>query len=403
LSTVCVCSAGTAEGDGKVASVRFAQTTSNFAGFSVRVVGTRMPAATNTQCASTINECLNFDANGNLVDQTGAPANLQGLCPSDATPPGDWHFTYTLFSMPGCTMPAGTFTCLSTKDLLSQLNPNGSVETLMPGPNLNQIVCAEAPPVPPGTPAFCQARRELIINGTVTGTLGNSGDGTPTPPAPITRFFSPAVVNGEILSVPNVDLTAVSQSSASVNGNILSNGTIMTSPGPAPPNPPFVAMGGQNIMLAPPPPLNVTFPGTMVTPTIVGGTLQPNAPGQSYNTLTLSNSTVNFVMGDYFFNTLTLNSGGIINVTQPGVRIFVQMINLNNGGAFAGQPVFLGYLGTTLLNVNVDFRGTLVAPDAPVALNSGPDMQNPVILQGSFFGLDLTVNNGSNIICTSLM
>ena len=134
-------------------------------GSSVRICGERSkPADSSAHCASVLPAeassvavpgaaagtscpCFAFGEDGQLIDpKTGERASVHGLCPSSDTPTSDWKFTYTLYAGNECTGAAingddSNLTCYDSKDLLTQANPNASVEQLDVGNNANKVIC----------------------------------------------------------------------------------------------------------------------------------------------------------------------------------------------------------------------------------------------------------------------
>ncbi|MCL2723662.1 MAG: hypothetical protein FWD69_04410 [Polyangiaceae bacterium] len=142
------------------ASMTFALSGGDFTGNSVRICGSRPAPDPKYRCNDSLTPdieagtdagdacpCFNFNPDGSLVDGTGAPAVITGLCPSADFPTANWAFSYALFSAPDCggtQLNDGThnFTCYDSTDIASQTFPNQSAEDVLnPGLNTNHVLC----------------------------------------------------------------------------------------------------------------------------------------------------------------------------------------------------------------------------------------------------------------------
>ncbi|MCL2725802.1 MAG: hypothetical protein FWD69_15350, partial [Polyangiaceae bacterium] len=142
------------------ASMTFALSGGDFTGNSVRICGSRPAPDPKYRCNSSLTPdidagtdagdacpCFNFNADGSLVDSSGAPAVISGLCPSMDFPAANWAFSYAVFSATDCggtQLNDGThnFTCYDSTDIASQAFPNQSAEDVLnPGLNTNHILC----------------------------------------------------------------------------------------------------------------------------------------------------------------------------------------------------------------------------------------------------------------------
>lgn len=183
-----------------------------------------------------------------------------------------------------------------------------------------------------------------------------------------------ASVAGSIVSAAKVN----HETDSTVNGTITENGTVALPSLPSLPAFPAPNLGGF---------------------TVNSGVTQ-NRPAGSYSAATIVNGgTLILQAGDYFFQSLTINSGSIVRVT-PATRIFVRDTLIFNAPLLVSsgttvQPVFLGFAGTSTLSFNARFDGTLVAPNGTVRFgtNSG------LTYTGSFFGRVLEVTPGSSLVC----
>jgi alpha-tubulin suppressor-like RCC1 family protein len=153
VALVAAAGCGSSESSDPQSSVKFSVLGADFSGNSVRICGSRPAADLKYGCANDLLDdnaecpCFDFNADGTLIvaGGAGAPA-VSGLCPSIDLPPADWTFSYEIYSAPGCQ---GTqlndgdhnFTCFDSHDLGTQAHPNQSVEPLVPGVNVNHVLC----------------------------------------------------------------------------------------------------------------------------------------------------------------------------------------------------------------------------------------------------------------------
>ncbi|MCL2777241.1 MAG: hypothetical protein FWD73_04490 [Polyangiaceae bacterium] len=134
------------------ASITFAFAGGDFTGNSVRICGSRPAPDETYECSPLLScSCFNFNADGNLVDSTGALAVVTGLCPSADSPSANWSFDYGLFSAPDCggtQLNDGTHNsvCYDSTDIATQAFPNQSTNVVLnPGLNTNHILCNATP------------------------------------------------------------------------------------------------------------------------------------------------------------------------------------------------------------------------------------------------------------------
>jgi len=131
--------------------------------------------------------------------------------------------------------------------------------------------------------------------------------------------------------------------------------------------------------------------------TVDGGsrTIRPG----SYSTSSIVNGgTLILQGGDYFFQTLTINSNVTVRVT-PTTRIFVRdsltfRSPFRASSGTAVQPIFLGFAGTTVV-LETEFDGTFLAPSASASLGIG----NGATFSGSFMTSVLEIRPGSSLVC----
>jgi hypothetical protein len=130
--------------------------------------------------------------------------------------------------------------------------------------------------------------------------------------------------------------------------------------------------------------------------TVNSGTQSP-APG-SYTSGTVNGGTLVLAAGDYFFQSLTINSGTTVRAT-PTTRVFVQNSLIfrspfrTPGGAV--QPIFLGFAGSDTVVMEAPFDGTLVAPNGRVEFGVGSGLT----FTGAFFARILELRPASRLVC----
>jgi len=178
-----------------------------------------------------------------------------------------------------------------------------------------------------------------------------------------------AIVSGSVVS----GSTVTKDSDATITGTVTQGATVVL---PALPAFPPATQGGF---------------------TINSGSAQTRGPG-SYSAAIVNGGTLTLLAGDYFFQSLTINSGATVRVT-PTTRVFVRdtlvfdaPFRMSSGTGV--QPIFVGFAGTTL-NLFAELDGTLVAPNAAVVFGTGAGLS----FTGSFFGRTLEVTPGSSLIC----
>ena len=183
-----------------------------------------------------------------------------------------------------------------------------------------------------------------------------------------------AIVNGDVVSAS----TVTKDSDATVTGTITQFGSVAL---PAPPTLPAF-----------PPPTLGGF-------TVNSGTTQNRPPGSYSGATMLNGGTLILAAGDYFFQSLTINSGSTLRAT-PTTRIFVQNALVFNApiratSGTALQAITLGFAGTTL-GMFSPFNGTLIAPNAHVTFGTGAGLT----YRGLFFGRTLEITPASVLVCT---
>lgn len=404
LSTACACnpqpeSAARPEAREPEVRVVIAQADPRFGGRSLEVCATRDEAGDpKYPCRSEGCECFDFNEDGDLVDENGDPASMDGLCPSANIPNADWRFDYTLFDGLGCTgVPltgmGGLLVCYDATDLQELANQNASIDTLEAGAvNTNEIWCVSTGQDPFAASNFCQASRAFTLapGAEVFGDIANSGEGTSGDPVEEgTSIGEGAVVVGSVVSVPDVQVAE----QAVVTGDVASAGDIVASPD---------AVMGDLIPEAdvelpelpelPPFPI-VLQPGISAGP---GETVEVQ-PG-AYPQIDANGGTLIFTDGDYYVDVLNLSLPQVI--VGPSTRFFVGTTLVYEtpfvDEFFQAAPVLLGYYGTADLAFDTIFMGKLIAPNATVTFT--PENAS---FTGEMYAQDIAVNPGSSsFVCT---
>ena len=182
-----------------------------------------------------------------------------------------------------------------------------------------------------------------------------------------------AIVAGNVVSAS----TVTKDSDATVNGTITQNASVQL---PALPTLP-------------------TFPpANLPAFTVNASTSQTKGPGSYAGGTVLNGGTLILQSGDYFFQSLTINSGAIVRIPSTS-RVFVKNTLVLNSPFLATsgstvQSIVLGFNGTTL-NMFAVFNGTLIAPNATVVFGTGAGLS----FTGSFFGRTFEVTPGSALVC----
>jgi hypothetical protein len=183
-----------------------------------------------------------------------------------------------------------------------------------------------------------------------------------------------AIVSGNVVSGSTVQ----KDSDATVTGSISTNASVQLPALPALPAFPAPALGGF---------------------TVNSGVTVTKAPGSYSSATILNGGTLIMQGGDYYFQSLTINSGSIVRVA-PSTRVFVRDTLIFNASFLASsgsavQSIYLGFAGATL-NMYAIFNGTLVAPNASVIFGTGSGLT----FTGSFFGKAFEVTAGSVLVCS---
>jgi hypothetical protein len=210
-------------------------------------------------------------------------------------------------------------------------------------------------------------------SGTGTTQVGNSAQTGAIASVAAVDVIHRAVVNGNIVSASTVTV----DTDAHVTGTITAHGTVHLPPLPTLP----------------------AFPPPNAGGFTVNSGVTRSAPPASYSQVTVLNGgTLILSSGDYFFQSLTINSGSTIRAT-PTTRVFVQNALIFNAPILASsgsavQPIFLGFAGSNL-SLTAKFNGKLVAPSASVTFGTG----SGVVYTGSFFAHTIEVTPASELVC----
>jgi hypothetical protein len=226
-------------------------------------------------------------------------------------------------------------------------------------------------------------RTQLKTPGGGFAALLNAGTGT-------TRVAQDCKLGG-IISKSAVTV----QHRSTVNGDVVSGGKIF-------PDSDATITGSKTenaVVSLPALPTLPTFPNpTLGGFTVNSGVTMSKAPGSYSSATVLNGGTLNLQGGDYYFQSLTINSSSTIHVTAT-TRIFVHDSLIFNAPFVSTSgvvlPIFLGFAGTSL-NMYAVFNGTLVAPNAAVIFGTGSGLT----FTGSFFGRAFEVTPGSALVCS---
>jgi hypothetical protein len=152
----------------------------------------------------------------------------------------------------------------------------------------------------------------------------------------------------------------------------------------------------QHATLTPPTTLSWTAPApgpSAGNVTLSPGTQQALPPGNYANLTVFSRSTITLASGVYFFTSVDIEPQATVTFTGPTV-LYVTT-NLTYEGAIndtvGNAALLLAYSGTNAITINSSFTGTLVAPNAAVAISSNSHI-------GAFFGQSVEVRPGASIV-----
>jgi hypothetical protein len=139
-------------------------------------------------------------------------------------------------------------------------------------------------------------------------------------------------------------------------------------------------------------------PPTMGGFTVNSNTTQTRPPGSYSGATILNGGTLNLQAGDYYFQSLTINSGSTVRVPTTA-RIFVRDTLVHNApfrvpSGTAIQTVPLGFAGSSV-SLFALFNGTLIAPNAAVTFGTS----GAKTFTGSFFARSFQLTPDTNLIC----
>jgi hypothetical protein len=177
---------------------------------------------------------------------------------------------------------------------------------------------------------------------------------------------------------------------ASVSGDVLAAGDITLGNGAT------VGSGYANSSVRFPNLLNfsITIPSGTTNIEAQQGQSKTAAPG-TYNRLTAySGGTIYLASGTYYVQSLDIEPQGVLAVNMSGGPIYLYVANsviyrgtiLLTGGV--ASNLFIGYMGTQFVALEVPFTGTFVAPKASLAI--GP-VNGGGLFVGGFFAKDIEV------------
>jgi hypothetical protein len=152
----------------------------------------------------------------------------------------------------------------------------------------------------------------------------------------------------------------------------------------------------------------VTFTGTQaitVNPAVEGGDVVTLAPGQYGAVAVFSRGKLILSAGNYEFTSLDLEPQGQMVVpssTAETARVFVENVVAYRGTTNVATtssspppaPLFLVDTGTATLTIGSAFIGTIVAPNATLALQS---LNNTGVYTGEFFAKQITLSPNTTL------
>jgi hypothetical protein len=143
--------------------------------------------------------------------------------------------------------------------------------------------------------------------------------------------------------------------------------------------------------------ITVTFPTSAPAITLQPGASQVLAPG-SYGSVTVnSRATLSLSTGTYLFASFDSEPQATLSLNESAGPIFIYVENAllykgNETQTGGDGNVFFGFFGTQPVSLQAPFRGTLVAPNAPVELTT-----QTAGFSGAFWGSTLQVDPSSPI------
>jgi hypothetical protein len=214
----------------------------------------------------------------------------------------------------------------------------------------------------------------VLNSGTALTQIGNDSRSGAILSVGAVNILHRAVVNGNVTSAS----TVTKATDGTVNGSITMNASVVLPPLPTLPAFPPPTLGGF---------------------TVNSGTTQSHPAGSYTSATVINGGTLILGTGDYFFQSLTINSGSTVRVT-PTTRVFVQNTLIFNApfratSGTAVQAITLGFAGANL-SLLAQFNGTLIAPNADVMFGTGAG----ITYTGSFFGRTLEVTPASILVCS---
>jgi hypothetical protein len=153
---------------------------------------------------------------------------------------------------------------------------------------------------------------------------------------------------------------------------------------------------------------SATFTGTTaitVNPSPEAGDVVTLAPGQYGAVIVYSRGQLILSAGDYEFTSLDLEPQGqlvVPSASTEAARVFVENSVIYRGSTNITStssspppaPLFLVYAGRATLTIGSPFTGTIIAPNAQLALQS---LNNTGIYSGEFFAKQITISPNTTV------
>ena len=129
-----------------------------------------------------------------------------------------------------------------------------------------------------------------------------------------------------------------------------------------------------------------------------GGPSQRTITPARYGNVTVNaRTTLNLSAGTYYLDSLDLEPGGTLQLTQTAgpIQLYVATSAIVRGAvidAAGGTPkLLLGYAGTNPITIESSFTGTVVAPSAQL------NLQPAIAYKGQYFAKTISVSAGASV------